>query len=344
MTEIPSRTAEARLRVACLGFVFDPAAQAVINSVAPPDFDLSYAERPEDMTEAMLTDSDMLLVVAPITDDMLARAPHLRFIQKWGTGYEKIDVAAAARRGITVAITAGANAETIAEHAVTLMLTVLRRIVIADRAVRDGRWIPAELRPVSQRLYGKTVGIIGFGNIGRAVTRLLGGFGTTVLYTKRSGPVPDETAHGATFAPLPELLSRSDIVTLHCPGGSANRHLIGRAEIEAMKPGAVLINVARGELVVEEELVRALQNGHLSGAGLDVFAEEPLPVGSPLRVLDNVVLTPHSAGSLMEDVALMARHAFENMLCFSRGESIRPADLISAPAGSPAAAAASPQA
>src|SRR5690606_13784350 len=128
------------------------------------------------------------------------------------------------------------------------------------------------------------------------------------------------------------LLARSDVVTLHCPGGAANRHMIGHAQIAAMKRGAVLVNVARGDLVVEEALVDALERNHLSAAGLDVFAEEPLRAGSTLRRLDNVVLTPHSAGSLMDDVAPMGRHAFENIQRFLRGKAIRSSDVIVAPA------------
>lgn len=317
-----------RYRVACLGFVFDPFAQDVIDRIAPETFELSYAERPENMTEAMLSESDMLLVVAPVTDAMMEKARHVRFIQKWGTGYEKIDVAAAARHGITVAITAGANANTIAEHALTLMLAAMRRIVVADRAVRAGRWLPAELRPVSQRLYGKTVGIVGFGNIGRAVARQLRGFDCRILYHKRGGAVADEAALGARHVGLDELYAQSDVVTLHCPGGAANRGMIDGAALAKMKPGAVLINVSRGELVIEEDLVAALRSGQLSAAGLDVFVQEPLQPGSALRDLDNVVLTPHSAGSLVDDIAIMARHSFENMLAFQRGERIRAADLI----------------
>ncbi len=317
-----------RARVACVGFVFDAAAEAVMRRMAPPAFDLTFVPEPEKLAPATLAASDMLLTVAPVSDAMMRAAPRLRLIQKWGTGYEKIDVEAAGRHGIAVVITAGANADTVAEHAVTLMLTVLRRVVLADRALRAGRWIPAELRPVSRRLYGKTVGILGFGRIGQALARQLEGFATTNLYYKRSGRLADEAALGATYAGLPELLARSDIVSLHCPGGAENRHMIGSAELAAMKPGAVLINVARGELVVEDDLVAALESGHLSGAGLDVFAEEPLRPGSRLRGLDNVVLTPHAAGSLMDDVPLMAGHAFENMLAFLEGRRIRAADRV----------------
>lgn len=317
-----------RIRIACLGFVFDRVAQDVIRQVAPPNIDLSFAEHAHEVTPEMVAASDVLFTVAPVTDGMMKSAPRLRLIQKWGTGYEKIDTAAAARHGIAVAITSGVVSNTVAEHAITLMLTVMRNILAADRAMREGRWITSELRPKSQRLYGKTVGIIGFGGIGRAVARQLSGFDATVLYFKRGGRLAGEPEHGATFVPLDELLARSDVVTLHAPGGAQNRHMIGKNEIARMKRGAVLINVARGELVVEEDLVAALRSGQLSGAGLDVFAEEPLRPGSPLRELDNVVLTPHAAGSLMDDLAVMASHAFENVLGFLRGEPIRPADLV----------------
>lgn len=320
-----------RVRVACVGFVFDSAAEAVIRQVAPKIFDLTFAEQPERLTAEALAASDMLLTVAPLTDAMMHAAPRLRLIQKWGSGYEKIDVAAAGRHGIAVAITSGANADTVAEHAVTLMLAVMRRVTLADRAVREGRWIPAELRPISRKLFGKTVGIVGFGNIGQALARQLRGFSTSNLYFKRGGRLANEATLNATFVDLPELLARSDVVSLHCPGGAENRRMIGRAELAQMKPGAYLINTARGELVVEEELIEALQRGHLGGAGLDVYAVEPLPPGSPLRGLDNVVLTPHAAGSHMDDIALMANHAFENMLAFLEGKPIRAADVIVAP-------------
>lgn len=322
MTQAP------QIRVACLGFVFDPFAQAVLRRVAPPSFALSFAERETEISERMLAESDVLLVVAPVTDAMLARAPRLRFIQKWGVGYDKIDIAAATRRGVPVAITAGANATTIAEHAIALMLAVMRRIVLADRALRAGHWMPGELRPQTTRLAGKTVGLIGFGNIGKAVARQLRGFDVTLLYTKPSGEDPAGPALNASFASLEELLARSDLVTLHCPGGGANRGLMGRSQLQAMKPGSVLINVSRGDLVVEDDLVEALIRGPLSGAGLDVFSVEPLPPGSHLHTLDNVVLTPHSAGGVADDVAVMAAHAFGNIERVLRGEAIPSADMI----------------
>ena len=317
------------IRVACLGFVFDPVAQEIVRSVAPPGFSLSFAAKSDQITDAMLAESDIIMGVAAVTDEMMARAPRLRLIQKWGAGYDQIDHKAAERRGIALAITAGVNANTIGEHAVLLMLAVLRRIVLADRAFREGRWITGELRPQSRKLYGKTVGIVGFGNIGRAVARYLRGFETRTLCCCRTKPEDAALQKlGVTYVPFEQLLAESDVITLHCPGGVANRHMIDKTAIGKMKRGAVLINTARGELVVEDDLVEALRSGQLSGAGLDVFVQEPLRPESQLRSLDNVVLTPHSAGSVMDDVGLMASHAFENIRRFLRGEPIRPADVI----------------
>lgn len=321
------------VRVACIGFVFDPVAQRIMRGIAPRRFALSFAEDPATLDDATLAASDFLMTVAPVTDAMMARAPRLRLIQKWGVGYDKIDVAAAERHGIAVAITAGANAPTIAEHAVLLMLAVLRRLVVADRALREGRWIPGELRPKSRTLRGATVGILGFGNIGRAVARQLRGFGSRVIYHDAKGrvdaSVPD---FGASFVGMDELLATSDVLTLHCPGGGANRRLFDARRIAAMKRGAVLINTARGELVDEEALADALGSGHLSGAGLDVYDGEPLRADSRLRGFENVVLTPHSAGSVMDDVVPMASHGFANIERFLRGEPIAPADLVVDPA------------
>jgi phosphoglycerate dehydrogenase-like enzyme len=321
------------VRVACLGFVFDPVAQGIIRNVAPPQLDLSFAENPDASTARLVSQSDMLLCVSPVTEQMIASAPRLRLIHKWGIGVDKIDLDAADRHGVYVAITAGANASVIAEHAVLLMLAVLRRLTVADRSVREGKWSAAELRPKSRQMAGKTVGIIGFGNIGRAVAELLRGFNTTLLYYDPSGTIGQtDPATTARCVRMDELLATSDIITLHCPGGPANRHLLNRTAIAAMKPGSIIVNAARGELVAEEALVEALASGHLLGAGLDTFEHEPLSPQSKLRLLDSVVLTPHAAGSVLDHVEPMAVHAFDNMVRLLRGELPRSADLVVNPA------------
>lgn len=316
--------------VACVGFVFDSFARPIIRRAAPPNFTLSFAERPDALDDVDLARADFLLTVAPTTDAMMRHAPRLRLIQKWGTGVDKIDLDAAERHGIPVTITSGDNARSVAEHTILLMLAVLRQLVVADRGVRAGEWNPAALRPGSASLWGKTVGILGFGSIGRAVARRLCGFDARVLYHARRGTV--ENDEGDQYAALDALLDESDILTLHCPGGRANRHLIDAAALAKMKRGAVLINTARGELVAEDALVAALRSGQIDGAGLDVVDPEPLAAGSPLREMRQVVLTPHAAGSVPDDVAPMAAHSFANMQRLLRGEPFPPADVIVAPA------------
>jgi phosphoglycerate dehydrogenase-like enzyme len=321
------------IRVICLGFVFDPIAQRIIQNIAPPQLQLSFAENPDASTATLVSQADMLLCVSPVTEQMIAGAPRLRLIHKWGIGVDKIDLEAAERHGVYVAITAGANASVIAEHAVLLMLAVLRRVTVADRSMREGKWSAAELRPKSRQMAGKTVGIIGFGNIGRAVAVLLQGFQTTLLYHDPRGTIGQtDPATGAKCVTLEDLLATSDIVTLHCPGGPNNHHILNQKAIAAMKPGSIVINAARGELIAEPALVDALSSGHLLGAGLDVFEQEPLSARSKLRALDSVVMTPHSAGGVLDHVEPMAAHAFENMLRMLRGELPREADLIVTPA------------
>jgi phosphoglycerate dehydrogenase-like enzyme len=318
----------ARVRVTCLGFLFDAVAQPLLCEAAPEWMDLAFVARPGELSDELLAASDVLMTVATVDDDMMGRAPRLRFIQKWGSGYDRIDVAAAERLGIAVAITAGANAHSIAEHTIMLTLVVLRCALRADRSMREGRWDQSAFRARSFNLAGKTVGIVGYGSIGREVARLADAFGAGIVYYSPSGPRRSDPLARARYLPLDELLSVSDIVTLHCPGNALTDGMIDRAALASMKRGAVLINTARGSIVSEPDLVAALKSGQLAGAGIDAFAPEPLPAASPLRALDNVVLTPHTAGMVMDDIVSIARHCFANITRFLDGEAITPADLV----------------
>lgn len=320
-----------RWRVACLG-PWAPAVQAIIREAAPEPLELAFSDEGDPDRQALIDDADFLFVHAPLTGPMMQGADRLRLIQKWGIGVDKIDLAAADRLGIPVAITAGANASPVAEHAVMLMLAVLRRLSLADRAMREGRWLHSELRPQSLQLRHKTVGIVGLGNIGRMTARKLRGFETRTLYYDPVRPSAElERELDVRFVAFDELLASSDIITLHCPGGVANRHLIDAAAIGRMKRGAVVINAARGELVDDEALLAALRSGTVSGAGLDVFEPEPLAPDSPYLALDNVVLTPHTAASVMDNVANVARHAFANMIRVANDEPLPASDIVVMP-------------
>lgn len=317
-------------RVACLD-TWAPAVREMVARVAPAELELRFAGSYDDAEQiALAAWADVLLPGwAAVGETMLAQAPRVRMIQKWGIGYDRIDVEAARRRGIVLAITAGSNAGPVAELAIALMLAVYRRLIYVNRVMRQGQWPKAEMRESCFQLSGKTIGLIGFGNIGRMLARRLRGFDARVVYfDARQAPADVEQALGVQSLPLAELLAQSDIVSLHAPLTPDTRHLIDARAIESMKNGAVLINTARGELVDEAALHAALVAGKLRGAGLDAFDPEPPPRGHPLFALDQVVVTPHAGGGVFDNVEPVARHAFGNIMRFLRGEPLAPADVV----------------
>lgn len=311
-----------------------PEVQQAIKAAAPPELDVIFANgKDPESWPRLAVDSDFLLVAAETIDaDLLQSAPKLKLIHKWGIGVDAIDLEAAKKTGIGIAITAGGNAHAVAEHTILLMLATLRRLPLVDHAMREGRWLFKEMRVQCQQVLGKTIGIVGAGNIGRAVARRLQGFEANVVYYDPVRVAPDlEKAWGLTFMPMDRLLAESHIVTLHCPGGAENHHLFNAETFSRMRHGAVLINAARGEIVDEQALVAALKSGQLMGAGLDVYEEEPPGGNHPLLAFDNVVLTPHTAASVFDNVGPTARHAFTNMLRAIKGEPIPQADLVVSP-------------
>jgi D-3-phosphoglycerate dehydrogenase len=321
-----------RYRVACVGRAFGPEAEALIREVAPPEFDLSFEVDTGSKGHPLIEEADFILVTAPITEDLLKRSPRLRLVHKWGIGVDQIDLEGARRQGVYVAITAGSNAAVVAEHAILLILGALRRISYADKTMREGKWVYTELRPLCRRLVGKTVGILGFGNIGRNVAQRLAGFEVEILYHDPFRAPPEVEARlNARYVSRDELIAQSEVLSLHCPGGPANRHILDAAAFARMKRGSVLVNCARGEVVDEKAMIDALKSGILLAAGLDAFDPEPLPRESELTRLDNVVLTPHTAGSVLDNVAPVAQHAFGNMQRMIRGERIPDRDLVVVP-------------
>ncbi|HLH76002.1 MAG TPA: D-glycerate dehydrogenase [Candidatus Binataceae bacterium] len=254
-------------------------------------------------------------VLTMVTDrldaEVLRATPHLRAISQMAVGTDNIDLAAAAARGIPVGHTPGVLTETTAELAFALLMAVARRVVEADRYVRAGNWQtwgPDIL--LGRDLYGATLGIIGMGKIGTAMARRGRGFGMRILY---NNPAPVKLPDEAEFLPLNELLQRADFISLHAPLTAATRGLIGPAQFALMKPGAILVNTARGEEIVEPALVQALASGRLGGAGLDVTAREPLDSASPLLSFPNVVITPHIGSASVATRQKMAEMAVDNL-------------------------------
>jgi phosphoglycerate dehydrogenase-like enzyme len=239
----------------------------------------------------------------PFDAGVFAAAPRLRVVARVGVGTDSIDLAAATGAGVIVTTTPGANEETAADHAVALILAAARRLVEHDASVRRGEWSRGgALTPWD--VHGGTVGLVGYGAIGRAVARRLAGFGVRLLVADPAV----EAADGAEVVALDELLTRADVVSLHLPLTASTRGLIGPGELAAMRPEAILVNTARGGLVDEAALARALRGGRLRAAALDVFADEP-HVGGGLAALPNVVLSPHIGGLSEESIARMTAEA-----------------------------------
>jgi phosphoglycerate dehydrogenase-like enzyme len=228
-------------------------------------------------------------VLRPLSGDDLKRGTRLRLVHKFGAGVNTIDVDAATEHGIAVANMPGANAPSVAEGTVLLMLAALRRLPVLDRATREGRGWPSDpqLGETVRDIGGCTVGLVGYGNIAKQVEAIVAAMGATVLHTStRDDGLPGWRA-------LPDLLSDSDIVSLHLPLTADTHGLLDTAALARMKPSAVLVNTSRGAIVDEDALIDALRSGRLAAAGLDVFDVEPVSPDNPLLGLDNVVLTPH---------------------------------------------------
>lgn len=253
--------------------------------------------------------------------ELLDRAPRLRVISAVAVGYDNVDVVACTERGIAVCNTPGVLADATADATLALMLGVSRRVVEADRFTRSGQWTywsPTIL--VGQDLTEATVGIVGMGRIGLEVARRLKGFRARILYHNRRRRPEVEEELGATYVDLPTLLRDSDFVSLHVPATAETKGLIGAAELARMKPTAYLINAARGSVVDQAALVDALRNRQIAGAGLDVYAPEPVAPEDPLLTLENVVLMPHVGSATLRTRQRMSELAARNLIAVLHGE------------------------
>ncbi len=267
------------------------------------------------------------MVEDPIDAAFMDAAPKLRLVANFGAGYDNIDLDAATGRGILATNTPGAAVGPTAESAMGLLLAVCRRIPEADAFMRSGKWKDPPPNLLEGRgLAGKTLGIVGLGGIGSAVARMAAGFGTKVIYWSRRRRIPkEESALGVRYRPLNRLLAEADFVSLHVALNADTRHLIGEAELARMKKGAILINTARGAVVDERALVRALRSGHLGGAGLDVYEKEPIQQ-SPLFKMKNVVMLPHLGTSTAEAPGEIAKIVTKNIRAYFSGR--RPHSLL----------------
>lgn len=268
---------------------------------ATPEIEIvNCVGKPREELERALASAAALIVRSEtrVTPELLARAPHLRVIARAGTGVDNIDVPAATRRGVAVMNAPGANTVSAAEHAMGLLLALVRRIPWAAAAMWRGEW--DRKRFEGTELRGKTMGVVGVGRIGGHVAQLARAFGMHVV---GHDPylAPEHAAElEVKLLPLDQLLRQADVVTLHVAHTEQTHHLINGQRLKLMKPTAVLVNTARGELVDETALAEAIREQRIAGAAIDVFAVEPLPADSPLRQLERVILTPHLAASTAE--------------------------------------------
>lgn len=291
--------------------------------MTPPGFELSVAAPGSAGYAAALAEADCLFGNVEGMDDAFYRAaPRLRLVQLFSAGYDRVDLAAARRAGVLVANNGGANSRAVAEHTILLMLAVYRRLVHQHEMTSGGRWRGNQPMPMFYEMHGKTLGIIGYGTIGKRVARIAaGGFDMRIQYNDILRLTEDaEDTLDVRYRLLPELLRTSDIVTLHVPLTSATRKMIDAAALAQMQPHAVLINCSRGPVIDFPALHEALTSGRIAGAGLDVFPTEPPSPSEPVLSLDNVVLTPHLAGSSLETRTKQTRNAFDNALRVARGE------------------------
>jgi D-3-phosphoglycerate dehydrogenase len=245
------------------------------------------------------------------TDEVLGHAPRLRVIAKWGTGIDSIDLESCRRRGIKVCNTPNAFTEPVADTALGYMLCFTRQLHVVSQEMKAGRWFKAPGRALREC----TVGLIGVGNIGKAVAKRLASFGARILGTDPiSPPASFLDAYRVEMVDKAKLLAESDIVSLHCDLNPSSFRIINAAALRAMRSGSFIINTARGKLIDEPALIKALQESHLAGAALDVFEEEPLPSNSPLRSMTNVFLSPHNSNSSPEAWERVHRNTLNTLI------------------------------
>lgn len=298
-----------------------------IQKIAGPEMEFRYPEGPgPDAMVAALDGVEVAVVRGVALPEEVVNSSGLTLIHQWGTGTDAIPLEAARRKGITVARCPGVNAPSIADHTLGLMLSILRRIPQTDHALKSGQWATPDLASHARDLTGMTVGLLGFGAIGQAVAKRLAGFDCDVLYWKPSGASGEMS--GARFADLDEVLATSDVISLHFPLTEETRGFMDAEKFRSMKPGAFLINTARGAVVDEAALVDALTDGHLAGAGLDVFAEEPTPADNPLLALESVVALPHVGGRTSDNLDRLVRYWLANVRRHMAGEPIPARDLV----------------
>lgn len=296
----------------------------MLEQIIDGKFELKYLESisREELLEAVPS-ADYILSSGrlEIDDSVIDRASKLRMIQRTGVGVDRINTEALQKRGIPLYVNAGVNARSVAEYTVMLMLNCLKKNGFVSDNMRNGRWNKTADGIETQEIAEKIVGIVGMGNIGKIVAKMLHGFEAKVLYySKTRKSTSEEREYHIQYADFEELLKKSDIITLHCPYNSETGCIISENEIRNMKPGVIIINTARGKLIDERAMIDAIKSGKIAGCGIDVFEDEPLPNESSLRHMREALISPHIAGLTIEAYERMFKMAIDNIYMFDKGE------------------------
>ena len=294
----------------------------IARRLTPPGFELAVVDPGTPEFYQAAADAEYFIGLArQMGGEFFRAAPRLKLVQLLSAGYDDVDLDAARRAKVPVSNNGGANAISVSEHAMMLMLAVSRRVIWQHGNVSGGRWRGNGPAPRMYEMFDKTLGIVGLGTIGKKVARLAKAFGMRVQYYDIARLSEDaEDALGVRFRLLRELLKSSDVVSLHVPLNDSTRGMIGAPELALLKPTAILINTCRGPVVDEVALHRALSDDKFFGAGLDVFDQEPPPADNPLLKLPNVLLTAHFAGPTWDNHVARFRNAFDNVQRVHRGE------------------------
>ena len=303
----------------------------ILQAACPEGFSVkTLDEATHDQLVKEVADAEYFLVSGrlPIDEGVLSAAKRLKMIQRTGVGTEMLDVEAIKRHGIPVYVNAGVNAQSVAEHTLTLILACLKRLPQINQQTHQGVWKKQQVGVTTRELKGKNVALVGMGNIGRLVAQMLQPFGAKVVYTDVFRQTEEvESRLGLTYYDDFEcMLPIADILSFHCPLTKENTEMLNSKTLSMIKDGAIVINTARGKLINPDDLYDALQSGHLSGAALDTHYEEPIKEGYKLAELDNVILTPHIGGLSYEAFHQMMADAVENIVAF---EEDRLADIES---------------
>lgn len=309
--------------------IFNPVVKDMFRKKLPKYFEIVEINVPEDYHK--LKDVEYMVTRSfQINETVLNHAPRLVLLQRWGAGYDRVDIKDAGKRGISVAICLGSNTMPVAEFAVLHMLAVYRNLLPLSNKIKENNWARDEYAKKSYMINGKMVGLLGLGHIGQRVGMIVRkGFGADVqYYDLQRMPEEKEIALGFKYVNLDTLLRTSDIISLHVPLLNSTRNLIDRDSFAKMKPTAIIINTSRGGVINEDALIEALRNKVIAGAGIDTFANEPLDASSHLLQFENLVATPHSGGNTADNDINMVSCCVENIIKYDNGGGLQPPVLV----------------